>query len=232
MTGSDPERQPVNALADQVDTLVRLGYPALLGIDEARFRSTLDGLRSHDDAGSDVGPAPEDGSVPVVLVVTAAAVPTNEALGHVTRRGKDAVEKLYPRQPEYFQPIRSVQVPRAHAYLAFGIERGDAYLNVTPDDAMVSITERGRTPLTIDEGVALLTHYPEFIQRNRCFSLLGSRGDDRRVPALWLSDGHPKLGWCWAGNPHTWLGSASCATRSVGVRFDEPVPGDRAPAAG
>ncbi|MGQ0669203.1 MAG: DUF5701 family protein [Actinomycetota bacterium] len=20
----------------------------------------------------------------------------------------------------------------------------------------------------------------------------------------------PRLGWCWAGNPHTWLGSASC----------------------
>jgi hypothetical protein len=36
---------------------------------------------------------------------------------------------------------------------------------------------------------------------------------DRRVPALWISGGAPKLGWCWAGNPHTWLGSASCATR-------------------
>jgi hypothetical protein len=21
------------------------------------------------------------------------------------------------------------------------------------------------------------------------------------------------LGWCWDGNPHTWLGSASCKTR-------------------
>lgn len=244
MTGSDPERQPVGALTDQVDTLVRLGYPALLGIDEARFRAALDALRRHPGSDSDVGPdpqdgsvpgvgsAPETGSVPVVLVVTSAAVPTNEALGRLTRHGKEAVEKLYPRQPDYFQPISSVHVPRAHAYLAFGIERGDAYLNVTPDDALISITERGRTPLTIDEGVALLTHYPEFIQRNRCFSLLGSRGDDRRVPALWLSDDRPKLGWCWAGNPHTWLGSASCVRRSAGVRFDHPVPGATISAAG
>jgi NhaA family Na+:H+ antiporter len=45
-------------------------------------------------------------------------------------------------------------------------------------------------------------------------SLLGSRAGDRRVPALWLRRGHPKLGWCWAGNPHTWLGSASCGGRA------------------
>jgi hypothetical protein len=33
------------------------------------------------------------------------------------------------------------------------------------------------------------------------------------VTAIWISKGAPKLGWCWAGNPHTWLGSASCAKR-------------------
>ncbi|MFE9203891.1 DUF5701 family protein [Micromonospora sp. NPDC007230] len=24
-----------------------------------------------------------------------------------------------------------------------------------------------------------------------------------------MSQGAPKLGWCWYGNPHTWLGSAT-----------------------
>jgi hypothetical protein len=48
------------------------------------------------------------------------------------------------------------------------------------------------------------------------FSLLGSRRGDRRVPALWLSGGRPRLGWCWAGAPHFWLGSASCAERLPG----------------
>src|SRR5690606_41079335 len=93
------------------------------------------------------------------------------------------------------------------------IERGEEYLNVTPDDAFEAIVARGRSPLTMAEGVALLTHYPQFLQPNRCFSLLASRAGDKRVPALWLSAGRPKLGWCWAGNPHTWLGSASAATR-------------------
>ncbi len=47
---------------------------------------------------------------------------------------------------------------------------------------------------------------------------------DARTPALWISNGTgrdgpanrnaPKVGWCWAGNRHTWLGFASAAHRS------------------
>jgi Family of unknown function (DUF5701) len=77
--------------------------------------------------------------------------------------------------------------------------------------------------LTVAEGVALLIQFPEFLQPNNCFSLLASRCGDKRVPALWLSEGRPKLGWCWAGNPHTWLGSASCGKRKGCVSFLESV---------
>jgi hypothetical protein len=47
---------------------------------------------------------------------------------------------------------------------------------------------------------------------------------DARTPALWISNGTgrdgrerrdaPKVGWCWAGNRHTWLGFASAARRA------------------
>jgi len=87
-------------------------------------------------------------------------------------------------------------------------------LNVTPDDALESIISKGRSPLTIDEGLALVTQYPEVLESRNAFSILGSRCGDRRVPALWLSKGRPRLGWCWAGNPHSWLGSASCGGRA------------------
>ena len=46
---------------------------------------------------------------------------------------------------------------------------------------------------------------------------------DARTPAIWISNGTgrdgrerrdaAKLGWCWWGNRHTWLGIASCAGR-------------------
>ena len=67
---------------------------------------------------------------------------------------------------------------------------------------------------TIDEGIAVVTHAPELLEQNRCFMLSGSRRPDRRVPAMWISERAPKLGWCWDGNPHSWLGVAS-ATRRV-----------------
>ena len=113
-----------------------------------------------------------------------------------------------------FDPIKELPVPDRLAYLVFDIDRGAETLNVTPDAAMVTITAQGRTPLTVDEGIAFVTHYPDSLAKNNCFSLVGSRCGDRRVPAIWISKKAPKLGWCWAGNPHTWLGSASCADRA------------------
>ncbi|MEI2690845.1 MAG: DUF5701 family protein [Anaerolineae bacterium] len=59
--------------------------------------------------------------------------------------------------------------------------------------------------------------------------LLASRCGDKRVPAFWLSQNRPKLGWCWAGNPHTWLGSASCAERVGTADLAAPVPVMRRP---
>ena len=84
---------------------------------------------------------------------------------------------------------------------------------------MEGITAQGRLPLTIDEGLALVTLHPAALASNRCFSLVGSRCGDKRVPALWISQGAPKLGWCWYGNPHTWLGSASARPERVGLEL-------------
>ena len=112
-----------------------------------------------------------------------------------------------------FAPIDDVDVPAGTAYLALDVDTGAETLNVTPNAAQALIDAADRSPLTIEEGIALLTHHPGILRSRNAFSLLGSRRGDKRVPALWTSNGSPRLGWCWAGNPHTWLGSASCASR-------------------
>lgn len=89
------------------------------------------------------------------------------------------------------------------------MERGEEFCGAVPADAMAEIAGRGRTTLTMEEGLALVTQYPAALAKNKCFSLGATRGGDRRVPALWISQDAPKLGWCWEGNPHTWLGMAS-----------------------
>jgi hypothetical protein len=112
-----------------------------------------------------------------------------------------------------FAPIQGVEIPDGLAYLMLDVDTGADSLNITPDDALPRIVRRRRSPLTVDEGIAVLTHYPDILTTHNAFSMLASRRADRRVPALWMSRRRPKLGWCWAGNPHTWLGSASCGGR-------------------
>ncbi|WP_374727409.1 DUF5701 family protein [Haloactinomyces albus] len=44
-------------------------------------------------------------------------------------------------------------------------------------------------------------------------TIRGSRAGDKRVTGIRVSKGAPRLGWCWGGNPHTWLSMASAARR-------------------
>jgi hypothetical protein len=126
-----------------------------------------------------------------------------------------------------------VELPDSPVYLVDGLDRGDAMANWRPDEADPAIAAANRTPLTLTEGMHWLLQRPETLERGRCFMTIGSRKPkpggklDARTPALWIGNGTgrdgasnknaPKVGWCWAGNRHTWLGFASAAgRRSVG----------------
>lgn len=109
--------------------------------------------------------------------------------------------------------VSCAALPDQHVYLLLDVERGEEFCGAVPNDAMATVITRGRTLLTVEEGIALITHYPEILVKNKCFSLGGSRSGDRRVPAIWISQHAPKLGWCWEGNPHTWLSMASAGGR-------------------
>jgi hypothetical protein len=116
-----------------------------------------------------------------------------------------------------YLPLPELHVPAVPAYLLLDVDRGEEFCGVRPEEALPVIRSRGRTPLTIDEGIAVVTQVPGLLEKNKCFMLSGSRRHDRRVPALWISERAPKLGWCWDGNPHTWLGVASASGRVPSV---------------
>jgi hypothetical protein len=162
---------------------------------------------------SDLPAAPGASAIPFVLVPHPRIAPPEACMALVEHGGREGVVDMTPSEPAAFQPIEEVDVPDTPVYLAYGIDTGRETLNVTPDDALPLILREGRSPLTIQEGVAVLIQRPGVLRSANAFSLLGSRSGDKRVPALWISKGRPRLGWCWAGNPHTWLGSASCAGR-------------------
>ncbi|MFI5617602.1 DUF5701 family protein [Streptomyces sp. NPDC051567] len=202
----------------QVATLVDSGYPALAKMTEEAFRALVGPLREQVLARTTGFEPPSEGRVPFLLVVTRALVPIEESVVLTALAGKNrpgVIERFYaPGELERFVSLKELELPEGAVYVAFDVDRGEEFCDVVPLDALAAIEERGRTPLTMEEGIAFITLYPQALAKNKCFSLGGSRIGDRRIPALWISKGAPKLGWCWEGNPHTWLGLASAGTRS------------------
>jgi hypothetical protein len=204
----------------QVRTLIGLGYPAMSGLEPEQFTALVAPLREHAAAAPPEAYEPEAGRVPFLLVVTRNAAPVEETMPRTALHGgrlPGVIDRSYePGSLERFTATPQTGLPDRDAYLLTGVERGEEFCGAVPRDAMDVIAGRGRTPLTIEEGIAFVTHFPQLLVTNKCFSLGGSRSGDRRVPAIWISRRAPKLGWCWEGNPHTWLGMASAGTRTAG----------------
>ncbi len=160
MTGT-----PISGAAEldrQVDRLVEMGHPALAGLAADAFRERLAPLRAVVPEGQP-DPAP-DQVVPFLLVVTAALVPTVAAVETWRVRDKagwtDMADELAG-----FGPVPEIEVPDATAYLLLDVRTGRDTLGVRPSEAQPAILAAGRTPLTIDEGVALVTQRPERVHR-------------------------------------------------------------------
>ena len=198
---------PAPSYAVQLEHLAAL---AAEGVLVPSALATLEALRPVAEA--EEGGGHDADRLPVVAVVTSDALATGIAMERVVARGEAGRVDMNPLQPEDFAPIALVDAP-GPAYLLVDVDLGARYRDVRPEDALVAITAEGRTPLTIDEGVSTLLQVPDALVARTAFSLLASRRADQRVPALWMSYGAPRLGWCWDRNPHTWLGSASAARR-------------------
>jgi len=166
---------------------------------------------------------------PALLVVHHSVAPASRLAPLLSRAGKPGFVVTDMTDVDDFTTIPSVDVPDTPLYLVHDLDRGDAMANWSPDEALPAITDAGRTPLTLTEGVHWLLQRPDVLERGRCFMTIGSRlikpsgALDSRTPALWISNGTgrdgkenrdaPKVGWCWAGNRHTWLGFGSARGR-------------------
>jgi Family of unknown function (DUF5701) len=189
----------------QIDALTLAGLPAHLDLSDSCFRAFLEPLR-------DLLPLPvDDGSgIPFVVVVPDLAVV--DVLAGVHAVGGAGFTTMEDDDIARFRPLPELDVPSA-PYLLLDVETGADTLGERPADVLPRLVAQGRSPLTIAEGLSVLVSDAGVLKSRNAFSLLGSRAGDKRVPALWTSDRRPRLGWCYQGAPHTWLGSASCAGR-------------------
>ncbi|MBA3797844.1 MAG: hypothetical protein H0X18_01800 [Geodermatophilaceae bacterium] len=201
------------SITAQVQRLIQLGAPELAGISGAEFTAYADGLPDKPGA---------------LLVIHTSLIPAAKLATLLWLNGRPGFVVIDLTDLGEFEPINTVTIPDRPLYLLHDVERGDEMSNWSPKEALPAIAERGRTPLTINEGISWLLQDPAKLEPNRCFMTIGSRkmnGStlDTRTPAIWISGGTgrdgkhhrgaPKVGWCWAGNRHTWLGFASGGSR-------------------
>ena len=207
----------------QVGVLRDHRIPELLGLNPNEFVRGVEALRpalrrrvrllGHADPAEDrvsfvliPSAGPDQDVVAAEQQISLLRLPASSAAGVLDRN--HGPEGLAP-----YRPVASSRPPPGPVYALVDVDRGEEFRGVAPQDALPVLEARGRTPLTIPEGIALVLLHPHMLAKNACFMLSGSRRGDRRVPALWISGKAPKLGWCWDGNPHSWLGVASTAGR-------------------
>jgi hypothetical protein len=200
-------------VADQAERLIALGAHEVAGLSAGDLRGCAAHVR---DAGA-------------LLALSPDLAPASVLAPLVERQGKPGFVVTDMTDVDAFGPIAGVDLPSGPVYLVEDLDRGDAMANWSPDEALPAVTGAGRTPLTLTEGLSWVLQCPDVLDRNHCFMTIGSRlrkADgrlDARTPALWISNGTgrdgrgrrdaPKVGWCWAGNRHTWLGFASAGRR-------------------
>ena len=191
----------------QVHALVATGLPALLGLAEECFRACCEPLR-------DVLPTRPTGSgVPFVVVVP--EVPVPEVLATVQTAGGGGSSTIGAEELADLRPLPELGLPPV-PYLLLDVDTGPDTGELLPGDVARGPAASGRTPLTLAEGLAVLVSDPGVLRSRGGYALLGSRTDDQRVPALWVSGRRPQLGWSTQGMQDTRLGAASCAARVTG----------------
>ena len=215
------------SLPDQAERLIALGVANLANIDADELRAA---------AQVDVADA--------LLVIHPDLAPAS-ALAPLLRHGeKSGFIVTDMNDVDEFLPISEASIPNTAVYLVSGIDRGDEMSNWSPDETLPALTAASRTPLTLTEGIHWLLQVPTALERNQCFMTIGSRRKnskgqfESRTPAIWISNGTgrdgketrgaPKVGWCWAGNRHTWLGFASASHRLEPVSAHPPQSFDGA----
>ena len=69
----------------------------------------------------------------------------------------------YLIKPEWFENAQGV-LTTDKPYLLIDVETGYAMKNITPRKCVKAFNDEGRFGLTIDEGIALITHFPEVLE--------------------------------------------------------------------
>ena len=191
----------------QIENLSKKGFPKLAGMDEKKFSTIFEPLKEQLKELS--GKQFKEGRIPFVVVPREKLLALEKEIPLVEVDGKKGFTTLNLSE---LKTADGVEIPESLAYLVVDVENGKAMLGRIPDEAVKQFKKEGRSPLTAEEGVAIILQHPEIL-KDHYMDLPGSRHGDDKVANLWLNEGKPKLNWNWANNSNAKWGSASCGSR-------------------
>jgi ribosomal protein S21 len=193
----------------QIDNLAKKGFQKLAGVDEKKFAAIFEPLKEKLKELS--SREFQEGRIPFVVVPRDKLLALEKQMPLVELDGKKGFTGI-DDVSEFFTTAEGVKIPEAMAYLVVDIENGKVMLGKSADEAVKQFKKEGRSPLTADEGVAIILQHPEIL-KDHYMDLAGSRHGGGRVADLWLDGGEPRLDWNYSGNSNSRWGSASCGSR-------------------
>ena len=132
--------------AEQVDQLVELGYPGLMGIKDDSLRERLEPLRGTAEALDAAADEEVPGRAAYVVVVTRELVDPYSTVPLLSLRGRQGVvdRNHAPRDLATYDPLPELELP-GPAYLLVDVDRGEEFCGVRPEEALPVIRDRGRS---------------------------------------------------------------------------------------
>ena len=196
----------------QIENLSKKGFPKLAGMDEKKFATIFEPLKEQLKELS--SKEFKEGRIPFVVVPREKLLALEKEIPLMEVDGKKGFTTLNLSE---LKTADGVEIPESLAYLVIDVENGKVMLGKSADEAVKQFKKEERSPLTAEEGVAIILQHPEIL-KDHYMDLGGSRygggrGGGGRVAHLWLNEGRPKLNWYWADDSGARWGSASCGSR-------------------
>jgi hypothetical protein len=156
-----------------VDSLVELFYQQIKTIIEKKFHVPT-GLSESDFINRHIMPLKQllvendndtktdESRIPILVVVPHTILPLSYQLERI-RESINDIQLEHIIKPEWFENAQGVSTPDK-PYLLVDVETGYAMKNITPRKCVQSFRDAGRFALTLDEGIALISHFPEVLE--------------------------------------------------------------------
>ena len=148
--------------AKQVNTIVERKFHVPTGLSESDFVNghimPLKQLLAKNSKDTKI----EKSHVPILIVVPNSVVPLSYQLERIRENISD-IQLDHIIKPEWFENAKGVLTPDK-PYLLLDVETGYVMKNTTPKECVKTFKDQGRFALTVDEGIALISHVPEVLE--------------------------------------------------------------------